>query len=278
MESLFRTVGIYSSIGQKYEPVDVNTLLYYKEAKDGQILEEGITEAGALSSWTAAATAYSQNATGGLSFHFNIWPGDQSFGGNLNQSILPVHYYISWVQYSSFASGSFNLQWREEFNGAALPTDWTAGDWASPKNLSTHNPRNISFVNGISILSMTTDNAVGAPVVPPPDNSAVPPDAGTVDAVRHGAEQIRVRALNAGGTLSRFRPAATYEKVTAGEVVRNLCGDGGADECAPAKLEQSLQASVFAKGSVQRVEGKINIARQFKLCIPHIDFDDIRAE
>ena len=96
----------------------------------------------------AAATAYSQNATGGLSFHFNIWPGDQSFGGNLNQSILPVHYYISWVQYSSFASGSFNLQWREEFNGAALPTDWTAGDWASPKNLSTHNPRNITFVNG----------------------------------------------------------------------------------------------------------------------------------
>jgi hypothetical protein len=53
--------------------------------------------------------------------------------------------------------------------------------------------------------------------------------AGTVDAVRHGAEQTRVRALNAGGTLSRFRPAATYEKVTAGEVVRNLCGDGGAD-------------------------------------------------
>ncbi|MGC2723816.1 MAG: pyruvate dehydrogenase (acetyl-transferring), homodimeric type, partial [Candidatus Acidiferrales bacterium] len=46
MESLFRTVGIYSSVGQRYEPVDVNTLLYYKEAKDGQILEEGITEAG----------------------------------------------------------------------------------------------------------------------------------------------------------------------------------------------------------------------------------------
>jgi pyruvate dehydrogenase E1 component len=48
MESLFRTVGIYSSVGQKYEPVDVNTLLYYKEAKDGQILEEGITEAGSM--------------------------------------------------------------------------------------------------------------------------------------------------------------------------------------------------------------------------------------
>src|SRR5208283_4417658 len=54
MESLFRTVGIYSSVGQKYEPVDVNTLLYYKEAKDGQILEEGITEAGSVASFIAA--------------------------------------------------------------------------------------------------------------------------------------------------------------------------------------------------------------------------------
>jgi pyruvate dehydrogenase E1 component len=58
MESLFRAVGIYSSIGQVYEPVDMATLLYYKEAKDGQILEEGITEAGSLSSFIAAGTSY----------------------------------------------------------------------------------------------------------------------------------------------------------------------------------------------------------------------------
>ena len=58
MESLFRTIGIYSSIGQKYEPVDVNTLLYYHEKKDGQILEEGITEAGSMGSFIAAGTAY----------------------------------------------------------------------------------------------------------------------------------------------------------------------------------------------------------------------------
>jgi pyruvate dehydrogenase E1 component len=58
MESLFRTVGIYSSMGQKYEPVDVNTLLYYKEATDGQILEEGITEAGSMGSFIAAGNAY----------------------------------------------------------------------------------------------------------------------------------------------------------------------------------------------------------------------------
>ncbi len=58
MESLFRAVGIYSHVGQKYEPVDMDTLLYYKEAQDGQILEEGITEAGSLSSFIAAGTAY----------------------------------------------------------------------------------------------------------------------------------------------------------------------------------------------------------------------------
>src|SRR5688572_12718961 len=58
MESLFRAVGIYSHVGQKYEPVDMDTLLYYKEATDGQILEEGITEAGSLSSFIAAGTAY----------------------------------------------------------------------------------------------------------------------------------------------------------------------------------------------------------------------------
>jgi pyruvate dehydrogenase E1 component len=58
MESLFRQCGIYSHVGQMYEPVDANTFLYYKEAKDGQILEEGITEAGAMSSFTAAGTAH----------------------------------------------------------------------------------------------------------------------------------------------------------------------------------------------------------------------------
>jgi pyruvate dehydrogenase E1 component len=59
MDNLFRQIGIYSPVGQLYEPEDAGTMLYYKEAKDGQLLEEGITEAGAISSWTAAGTAYS---------------------------------------------------------------------------------------------------------------------------------------------------------------------------------------------------------------------------
>ena len=57
MEALFRQVGIYSHVGQLYEPVDKVTLLYYKEAKSGQILEEGINEAGSLASFIAAGTA-----------------------------------------------------------------------------------------------------------------------------------------------------------------------------------------------------------------------------
>jgi len=68
MESLFRTVGIYSSVGQKYEPVDVNTLLYYKEAKDGQILEEGITEAGSMASFIAAGSAFATHGINTIPF------------------------------------------------------------------------------------------------------------------------------------------------------------------------------------------------------------------
>jgi len=59
MADLFRQIGIYSPIGQLYEPEDAGQLSYYKEATDGQILEEGINEAGALASWVAAATSYS---------------------------------------------------------------------------------------------------------------------------------------------------------------------------------------------------------------------------
>ncbi|QIB52998.1 MULTISPECIES: pyruvate dehydrogenase (acetyl-transferring), homodimeric type [Pseudomonas] len=59
MEGMFRQLGIYSSVGQLYEPVDKNQVMFYREDKQGQILEEGITEAGAMSSWIAAGTAYS---------------------------------------------------------------------------------------------------------------------------------------------------------------------------------------------------------------------------
>jgi len=68
MEALFRQAGIYAHSGQLYEPVDSDSLLYYKEAKDGQILEEGITEAGSMSSFIAAATAYANHGINTIPF------------------------------------------------------------------------------------------------------------------------------------------------------------------------------------------------------------------
>jgi pyruvate dehydrogenase E1 component len=81
MESLFRQVGIYSSSGQLYEPVDSDSLLYYKEDKTGQILEEGITEAGSMASFIAAGTAYANYDIPTLPFfiYYSMF-GFQRFG------------------------------------------------------------------------------------------------------------------------------------------------------------------------------------------------------
>ena len=61
MEGMFRQLGIYSSVGQLYKPQDADQLMYYREDKSGQVLQEGINEAGAMSSWISAATSYSTN-------------------------------------------------------------------------------------------------------------------------------------------------------------------------------------------------------------------------
>ncbi|HET7651294.1 MAG TPA: pyruvate dehydrogenase (acetyl-transferring), homodimeric type, partial [Gammaproteobacteria bacterium] len=69
MEGLFRQIGIYSSVGQLYEPADAEQLMFYKEDKSGQILEEGITEAGSMASWIAAATSYSNHGIQTIPFY-----------------------------------------------------------------------------------------------------------------------------------------------------------------------------------------------------------------
>ncbi len=69
MDNLFRQYGIYAPLGQRYEPQDASSMLFYREAKDGQLLEEGITEAGALASWIAAATSYSAHDRATLPFY-----------------------------------------------------------------------------------------------------------------------------------------------------------------------------------------------------------------
>lgn len=69
MEGMFRQLGIYSSVGQLYRPVDADQVMYYREDRKGQILEEGINEAGAMSSWIAAATSYSNHGTSMVPFY-----------------------------------------------------------------------------------------------------------------------------------------------------------------------------------------------------------------
>jgi pyruvate dehydrogenase E1 component len=69
MANMFRQIGIYSPVGQLYDPEDAATMMYYREAVDGQLLEEGINEAGALASWIAAATSYSVHGEAMLPFY-----------------------------------------------------------------------------------------------------------------------------------------------------------------------------------------------------------------
>ncbi|MEJ2608767.1 MAG: pyruvate dehydrogenase (acetyl-transferring), homodimeric type [Candidatus Thiodiazotropha sp.] len=69
MEGMFRQLGIYSSVGQLYEPVDADQVMFYREDKKGQILQEGINEAGAMSSWIAAATSYSNHGFSMIPFY-----------------------------------------------------------------------------------------------------------------------------------------------------------------------------------------------------------------
>ena len=123
------------------------------------------------------AAAFATNAASGMQIHFNIWPGDATFGGNFDPAILPIEQFISWVQYSSFADGAFTFQWREEFDGVTVPSGWAVGNWASPKNLSTHQPANVALDTGVAVLSLTADDATGFAGAPPPD-----PDAGSAPA------------------------------------------------------------------------------------------------
>src|SRR5262249_52135766 len=148
----------------------------------------------------ASVTEYTQNASAGMAIHFNIWQGDSSFGGTLNTSTLPVYEYISWVQYSSYANGAFQLQWREEFTGSATPANWQRGNWLAPLNHSMHNIANVNYVNGIAVLSLTNDNATGYTGTPPADPSGGGGTSGTGAAGGTGASGAG--GSGAGGTSS----------------------------------------------------------------------------
>ncbi len=125
----------------------------------------------------ADSEAFRDNAADGMQIHFNTWPGDATFGGNFSEAILPIHEYINWVQYSSWADGAFTLEWREDFAGSTLPDGWLTGTWDSPKGLSTHMPENVTFMDGYAIISLTTDDALGPAGAAPMD----PEGGGPVD-------------------------------------------------------------------------------------------------
>jgi hypothetical protein len=118
------------------------------------------------------AAAFTDNAKAGMQIHFNIWPGDATFGGTLDPSTLPLRQYISWVQYSSYADGVFTEKWREDFNATTLPSGWSTGNWTSPKGNSKHSAANVTFSSGISVLSLTADDSTGFAGTPPVDDSA----------------------------------------------------------------------------------------------------------
>jgi MYXO-CTERM domain-containing protein len=174
----------------------------------------------------ASVTDYTQNASQGMTFHFNLWAGDSSFGGNLNASTLPVRQYISWVQYSSYTNGTFQMQWREEFDGGSTPSGWMTGNWTSPLNHSTHNPANVSYVNGIAVLSMTADGATGFTGTPPADGtsgaggaSGSSGAAGTSGAAGAGGGGVAGRGGTSGGAGATGRggtPATGGASATGG--------------------------------------------------------------
>ena len=124
----------------------------------------------------ADAAAYAENASEGMQVRFNLWPGDASFGGTFDPAILPVYEFVSWAQYSAYTPGTgdggtnFTFTWREEFDTA--PADWAMASWDSPKALSTHSPQNVVFVDGIAVLALTADDALGFASTPPPDGEA----------------------------------------------------------------------------------------------------------
>jgi len=148
----------------------------------------------------ADAIAFRDNAgTDGMAIHFNVWPGDSTFGGNFSEAILPLHEYINWVQYSSYADGVFTLEWREDFAGSTKPDGWLTGNWDSPKGLSTHSANNVSFLDGYAVLSLTTDAAEGPAGAAPADPEGGGPTATGGTSATGGSDGAGGSATTSGG-------------------------------------------------------------------------------
>jgi endo-1,3-1,4-beta-glycanase ExoK len=118
--------------------------------------------------------AFEQNAFPGMQMRFNLWVGNNDFGGNFSAETLPVHQFINWVSYAAYTPGAgpggtdFTEVFRDDFD-AALDAGWSLANWVSPLNNSVHSPTNVRVVDGKVVLSLTADNALGFFGTPPVD-------------------------------------------------------------------------------------------------------------
>lgn len=134
------------------------------------------------------AAGFEANAPEGMQIRFNLWVGTPDFGGIWSDESLPDYQYIHWVTYSAYTPGAgdensdFTFEWREDFDGDQLPAAWATGSWESPLGQSQHAPENVVFRDGVAILALTADDALGFEGTPPADSDTSPDDSSTGDA------------------------------------------------------------------------------------------------
>jgi endo-1,3-1,4-beta-glycanase ExoK len=212
------------------------------------------------------ATAFVQNAASGMQIHFNLWPGDATFGGNFDAAILPVQQYISWVQYSSFEGGNFALQWREDFSAGALPNGWSVGNWASPKNYSTHAAANVSFKSDMAVLSLTADDATGFTGEPPPDGTVAVGAGGAAGSPGSDMSAPVEPAAAGSGTAAAgsgtaaAAPPGVVVTGTAGAAAMSNGSTSGAGGMAPVNGEASGAPAPLPDSSRRRSAGGCSVA------------------
>ena len=205
------------------------------------------------------AAAYRDNATDGMQLRFNVWPGDASFGGTFDPSLLPVYQHIDWVQYSSYDGSDFVLEWREDFDDAAIPSGWEAATWDSPKGLSTHSAENAGVVDGVLVLALTADDALGIPGVTPPTGAggvagtATSTGTETTGAAGGGGSTSTTATGGASGTGTETLSSTVTDTVSASSV-------GGATGTGGALSTDTTASSVSATASSSAVMSSVAAA------------------
>jgi len=171
------------------------------------------------------AAEFAANAQEGLQFRFNLWVGTEDFGGSFSADRLPVYQFIDWVAYSEYlpqgpAGEEFALEWREDFTADELPSSWATGSWESPLGQSVHAPENVVVVDGVAVLALTADDALGFEGTPPdPDEegettgASASSGAEDEDASDAGSSSVGASSEDAPGDSD----ATTAVETTAGE-------------------------------------------------------------